>query len=58
MDNNMRNRLVRTLHETELKLSTASIDELIRLIGSSHFQLLTPAQIRNVGEYRTIEIEG
>jgi hypothetical protein len=58
MEKKARNRLVRTLHEMELKLSTASIDELIRLIGSSHFQLLTPEQIRNVGEYQTIEIEG
>jgi hypothetical protein len=58
MENNTRNRLVRTLHEMELKLSTASVDELIRLIGSSHFQLLTPEQIRNVGNYQTIEIDG
>ena len=58
MEKKARNRLVRALHEMELKLSTASVDELIRLIGSSHFQLLTPEQIRNVGEYQTIEIEG
>jgi len=58
MESNAGNRLVRTLHEIELKLNTASVDELIRLIGSSDFQLLTPEQIRNVGNYQTIEIDG
>ena len=58
MKKSARNRLIGTLHEMELQLRGASVDELIRLISSSHFQLLTPEQIRRVGEYQTIEIEG
>ena len=58
MEKQARNLLVQTLHQMELKLCRASIDELIRLIGSSEFRLLTAEQIRMVGEYQSIEIEG
>lgn len=53
-----RNRLISLLHEMELRLSGAAVEELIRLVRSSHFHVLTPQQIRSVAEYETIEIEG
>ena len=58
MENSGRNQLIRLLHEMELHLSPPAIEELIRLLRSSHFDVLTPAQIRGVAEYQTIEIEG
>ncbi|MFT5441433.1 MAG: hypothetical protein ACI8W3_000474 [Myxococcota bacterium] len=58
MDNPKRNLLIGLLHEMELHLKPAAIEELIRLVGSSHFKELTPEHIRNVAQYQTIEIEG
>ncbi len=53
-----RNRLVGLLHELEKRLPLAAVKELIRLISSPHFSALTPRQVRSVGDYDCIEIEG
>jgi hypothetical protein len=58
MEHSGRKSLIRYLHEFELQLRPAALEELIRLLRSSHFDVLTPAQIRDVAEYQTIEIEG
>jgi hypothetical protein len=50
--------LLDLLHAAELQLTPAAVEELIRLVRSSHFHSITPQQIRHVGEYGTIEIEG
>jgi hypothetical protein len=42
----------------QLRLTGAAVEELIRLVRSSHFRDLTPQQIRSVGEYESIEIDG
>lgn len=51
-------RLVELLHELEKSLPLAAVEELIRLIRSPHFLALTPRQIRSIGDYDCIEIEG
>ncbi len=53
-----RSRLVGLLHELEKRLSLAAVEELIRLISSPDFFALTPRQVRSVGDYDCIEIEG
>jgi hypothetical protein len=58
MGNTARKRLIQLLHEMELRLTRAAVEELIRLVRSSHFHDLTPQQIHSVAEYETIEIEG
>ena len=58
MEGTRRNRLLRLLHEMESRLTAAAVEELIRLVRSSHFHVLTQQHIRSVGEYETIEIEG
>ena len=55
---NGRNPLLRFLHEMELHLRPAAVEELIRLLRSSHFNFLTQQHIRSVAQYQTIEIEG
>jgi hypothetical protein len=47
-----------TLHQLERRLCVAAVEELIRLIASPHFPALRPWQIRGIGEYDWIEIEG
>jgi hypothetical protein len=44
------------LHKLERVLSVASLSEVIRLLESERFEELTAAQIREVGEYRPIEL--
>jgi len=44
------------LHEFERALTVASLSEAIRLLESARFEELTAAQIREVGEYRPIEL--
>ena len=44
------------LHKFERLLSVASLSEAIRLLESERFEELTAAQIREVGEYRPIEL--
>jgi len=44
------------LHKFERVLSLASLSEVIRLLESERFEELTAAQIREVGEYRAIEL--
>lgn len=51
-------RLLEILHEMELRLTAAAVDELIRLLGSTHFDALTSHQIYRIGQYDEIEIEG
>ena len=58
MENCGRSQFLDLLHEMELHLRPAAIEELIRLLRSSHFDVLTRTQIRGVAEYQTIEIEG
>jgi hypothetical protein len=42
----------------ELHLRQPAIEELIRLIRSPHFKVLTQQHIHSVAQYQTIEIEG
>jgi hypothetical protein len=58
VNNDCRQQLLDLLHDAELQLTRAGVEELIRLVRSSHFNVVTPQQIRSVGEYETIEIEG
>jgi hypothetical protein len=58
MKNRSGNQLLQLLHDMELQLTQAAVEELIRLLCSSHFHRVTPRQVRSVGEYKTIEIEG
>ena len=58
MEDNRPNLLMQLLHEMELQLRPAAIEELIRLLRSSHFYLLTREHIRSIGDYQTIEIQG
>ena len=44
------------LHIIERDLNLPSVDELIRLLESEHFEALTHAQVRAVGEYGAIEL--
>ena len=44
------------LHKFERKLTVASLSEAIRLLESDRFEDLTAAQIREVGEYRSIQL--
>ena len=46
------------LHGMERSLNRRSVDELIRLLESDRFENLTNEQIRMVGEYGAIELEG
>ena len=46
------------LHGVQRSLNRRSVDELIRLLKSKCFQMLTNEQIRTVGEYGAIELEG
>ena len=46
------------LHGVERNLNRRSVDELIRLLESERFETLTNEQIRTVGEYGAIELEG
>jgi hypothetical protein len=50
--------LMGVLHELERGLRLAAVEELIRLIAAPHFGALRPWQIRSLGEYDWIEIEG
>ena len=51
-------KLLRLLHDAELQLTGAAVEELIRLVRSPHFHAVTAEQIRSIGEYETIEVEG
>ena len=44
------------LHKFERALTVASLSEAIRLLESDRFEELTAAQIREVGEYRPIQL--
>ena len=44
------------LHKFERALTVASLGEAIRLLESDRFEELTAAQIREVGEYRPIQL--
>jgi hypothetical protein len=44
------------LHEFERAFTVASLSEAIRLLESDRFEELTAAQIREVGEYRPIQL--
>jgi len=46
------------LHELERHLLLPSVEELIRLIRSDHFDDVTVDHIRAVGEYDAIELDG
>jgi len=46
------------LHGIERSLNQRSVDELIRLLQSDRFERVTNEQIRTVGEYGAIEVEG
>jgi hypothetical protein len=48
--------LLAELHEFERGLNVASLSEAIRLLESELFDDLTAAQIREVGEYRPIQL--
>ena len=48
--------LLDELHKFERVLSVASLSEAIRLLESERFEELTAAQIREVGEYRPIQL--
>lgn len=49
---------MRDLHGMERSLNRRSVDELIRLLTSERFEKITNEQIRTVGEYGAIEVEG
>ena len=44
------------LHKFERTLTVASLSEAIRLLESDRFEELSAAQIREVGEYRPIQL--
>ena len=44
------------LHSFERALTEASLSEAIRLLESDRFEELTAAHIRDVGEYRPIQL--
>lgn len=44
------------LHRVTAGASLPSLHEAIRLIESDHFEALTPQQIRDVADYRAIEL--
>jgi len=46
------------LHRHERTLSLPSVEEAVRLLRSERFRELTEAQVREVGEYRPIELGG
>ena len=46
------------LHGLERSLNPRSVDELIRVLRFEGFETLTNEQIRAVGEYGAIELEG
>lgn len=48
--------ILEELQDLEPGLRVGSLIEAIRLLGSDKFQELTPGQIRDVAEYRSIEI--
>ena len=51
-----RDAMLAELHRFERALTVASLSEAIRLLESERFQELTAAQIREVGEYRPIQL--
>jgi hypothetical protein len=57
-DDDLEVRLRAELREFERSLSERSLTEALRLLDSPHFDQLTPEQIRDVSEYRPIEIAG
>lgn len=57
-DDDLEVRLRAELREFERTLSERSLTEALRLLDSPHFDQLTPEQIRDVSEYRPIEIAG
>ena len=46
------------LHGIERYLNLRSVEELIRLLKSGRFERLTDADVRTVGEYGSIELDG
>lgn len=46
------------LHGIERYLNLPSVEELIRLLRSGQFDRLTDADVRTVGEYGSIELDG
>ena len=46
------------LHGVERQLNPRSVDELIRVLRSEHFDALTSSHIRTVGEYGAIDLAG
>jgi hypothetical protein len=57
-DDDLEVRLRAELREFERSLSERALAEALRLLDSPHFDQLTPEQIRDVSEYRPIEIAG
>ena len=58
MDDHLKQRLRDELWQLEPSLTEPSLAEALRLLGSPQFTALTDAHVREVSEYRPIEIGG
>jgi hypothetical protein len=58
LNEEMQQRLRSELWDLERDLTDAALAEALRLIGSPHFEALTEQHIREVSEYRPIELAG
>ncbi len=58
MPEDLKRRLREELRTFQKRLSEASVAEALRLLESPHFQDLTDQHVREVAEYRPIELAG
>lgn len=58
MPEDLKRRLREELWTFQKKLSEASVSEALRLLESPQFERLTDQHIREVSEYRPIELDG
>ena len=58
MTDELRQQLREQLHSFQSLLTEAALAEALRLLESPRFEGLTEAHVREVGEYRPIEIQG
>ncbi len=58
LDEDLKERLREELHQLERALTEASLAEALRVLESPRFEELTEQQVREVSEYRPIEIAG
>ncbi len=58
MDPDLQARIRADMWELERGLAEASLAEALRLLESPHFEHLTDSHVREVSEYRPIEVAG